>query len=135
MSYSDTITKKIKKESSVLKKYITAIFAGLFTFIVILTISSFIIINISIPTEYLFAFVLLSSGISAIFGSVFSCFLQTSKLLFSGMFVSAILAIIEFLVLLCFNNVSLSNFIYLLFPVVIVAGFLGCIIAINVKKK
>jgi len=135
MSYSDAIIKKSKKESSVLKKILTALFAGLFAFIAILTISSFIIINISISPEYLFAFVLLASGISAIIGSVFSCMLQTSKLLFFGMLISAILAIFEFLLLLCFNNISLSNHIYLLFPVVILSGFFGCVLGINIKKK
>lgn len=131
----NTITKKIKKESSVAKKFITALLSGLFAFFVILTISSFIIINVSIPTEYFFAFVLLASGISSISGALFSCILLSSKLLLTGMTTSSILAIIEFLILMCFNNISLSGFIYLLFPVVIFSGFLGCVIGINIKKK
>lgn len=135
MIHSGVITKNIKQESGAVKKCLIALSAGFLTFITSLIISSFLIMNVLIPTEHLYLFVLLSSGLSAILCSALTCFLQKNKLLFFSMTLTAILAIIEFLILLCFNNLSLSVYVYLLFPVVILCSFFSCLLFINVKRK
>ena len=135
MIRSDKILKNIKQESGVAKKSIIAVVSGLLMFVIVLIISSFLIMNVLIPTDNLYLFVLLASGLSAISCSVFTCFLHKHRLLFFSMILTAILAIIEFLILLCFNNLSLSAYVYLLFPVVIICSFLSCVLITNVKKK
>ena len=135
MIRADRISKDIRQESGVSKKSIIAVAFGFLVFIMTLAISSFFIMNVLIPTEYLYLFVLLASGLSAISCSTLICFLQKHRLLFFSMILTTILAIIEFLILLCFNNLSLSAYVYLLFPVVIICSFLSCVLITNVKKK
>lgn len=135
MFHSGGISKNIKQESSAAKKCIIAVSFGFLIFIIVLIISSFLIMNILMPTEHLYLFVLLASGLSSISCTAFTCFSQKHRLLFFSMISTAILAIIEFLILLCFNNLSLSAYVYFLFPIVILCSFLSCVLITNVKKK
>lgn len=135
MPYSDRKAKKFKQERVVLKSILISLFIGLFAFVAVLSISSFIILKVSMQNEYLFIFVLVASGISAFLGSVSSCILLSSKRLISGMSIAAVFSVIEFIILLCFNNIALSNLVYLLFPIDMLCGFFGCVIGTNIKKK
>lgn len=135
MPYSDRKTKKIKQDRGIFKSILVSFFIGLFAFITVLSIISLIIMKVSAQNEYLFVFVLVASGISAFFGAVFSCIWLSSRRLLFGMSTSATLAVIEFIILLCFNNIALSNLVYLLFPIAVCCGFFGCVIGINIKKK
>ena len=134
MIHSDGLEKNIKKESSVAKKSILSLFFGLVAFIFALVISSFIIMNIYIPSEYIFIFVLIASGISAILCATMMCVLQKHRVLILSMIISVILSIIEFLILLCFNNINLSGYVYLLFPIVIFFSFVTNVVVLNIKK-
>lgn len=134
MIHSDGLEKNIKKESSVAKKSILSLFFGLVAFIFALVISSFIIMNIYIPSEYIFIFVLIASGISAILCATMMCVLQKRRVLILSMIISVILSTIEFLILLCFNNINLSGYVYLLFPIVIFFSFITSVVVLNIKK-
>lgn len=134
MINSDITLKNIKKESCTVKKSALALFIGFCTFIIILTISSFIIMNISIPVEYLFVFVLIASGMSAISCSTAACMLHKHRLLLLSMIISLILSITEFLIILCFNDVRLSYYVYFLFPIVIFCSFISSAVILNIKK-
>ena len=134
MIHSGGLEKNIKKESSVVKKSIFALLFGLLAFIFTLMISSFIIMNIYIPSEYIFIFVLIASGISAILCASIMCVLQKYRVLILSMIISVILSIIEFLILLCFNNINISGYVYLLFPIVIFFSFITNVVVLNIKK-
>lgn len=129
---SNTIN--IRKFNS-FKSLLFSFFAGIFTFVAFLAVFSVVIMNFLIDKELFFLFVLLSSGISSFVCSITACRLSAQKKLIFSMSSSIILSVAEFLTILCFNNASLSNFVYFLFPIVIFFGFVGCVIGINVRKR
>lgn len=135
MNHSEVVKKNIKQESSTARKSLISLFIGLCSFITVLIISSFVIMNVSIQAEYLFIFVLTASGISAIVCSTSVCIQQKHRILVFSVIISLILAIIEFLIILCFNNVRFSHYVYLLFPIMILCSFISCIIVLNLKKN
>lgn len=134
MSHSDLKIKR-KNENGVLKNLLISLMIGMIAFIGMMTVVSLIILNIAISQEYIYILVLIASGFSSLLGAAFACVFATGKRLITGMGLSVALAIIEFVLLLCFNNISLSNNIYFLLPTVIIFGFLGCLIGSNIKKK
>lgn len=134
MSYTDFKIKR-KTENGLLKSFLVSLLIGLFTFVIILAVSSLIILNVSIEYEYLYFFVLIAAGVSALICAVSACLFIKDKRLLIGMGVSVVLAITEFVLLICFNNISLSNNVYFMFPIVIFFGFIGCVIGTNIKKK
>lgn len=135
MSYSEIKTKRKKSERGVVKSALLSLSFGIFAFIAVLSISSILILNISIQSEYLYLFVLAAAGFSALVEAIIMCMFIKNKRLIFGLGLSASLSVCQFLILLCFNNASLSNTIYILFPIVIFCGFIGCVIGTNIKKK
>lgn len=134
MSRSDLKIKR-KTQNGLVKNCSVAFLTGFFIFILILTVESLIILSIQIEYKYLHFFVMIATAVSALFCAVFSCVFAGKNRLLTGMSVTFVLSITEFIVLLCFNNISLSYNIYFLFPIAIFSGFTGCIIGINLKKK
>lgn len=134
MSNSDLKIKR-KTQNSLIKNCSIAFLTGFFIFVLLLIVSSFLILNIVIEYRYLYLFVMFATAVSALFCALFSSIFAEKNRLATGMIVTVSLIIAEFIILLCFNNISLSNNIYFLFPVSIVFGFIGCIIGINKKKK
>lgn len=134
MSYSDLKIKR-KAQNGLMKICSVAFLIGFFIFILILTVSSFIILSIPAEYKHLHIFVMIATALSALFCAVFSCVSVGKNRLITGMSVTMMLSITEFIVLLCFNNISLSYNIYFLFPIAIFFGFVGSVIGINVKKK
>ena len=127
--------KKTKSASSslpmaVLKGFI----AGVAAYLILIMISSAVILNVSIQNKYLFLFMLASAGVSAIVGSSLTAKSAPSKKLPLGMAASVILLILQMIILMCFNNASMSNLVYLNIPVNLILGFIGCIIGSNIRK-
>lgn len=127
--------KKTKTTSSslplaVLKGFI----AGMAAYLILIMISSAVILNVSIQNKYLFLFMLASAGVSAVVGSALTAKSAPSKKLPLGMAASVILLILQMIILMCFNNTSMSNLVYLNIPVNLIFGFIGCIIGSNIRK-
>lgn len=133
-------TVKVRKnnnstERGYAKNIILSLLIGIISFVAVLAIFSVLILNVYIETGYLYLFVLIGAGISSFTTTVSICRFTLQKKLILSLSASVLLAIIEFLIILCFNNASLSNFVYLLFPIVIIFGFTGCVIGTNIRKK
>lgn len=134
MPYSG-LKKRIKKnDRGIAKNIVISLAIGIILFIIVLSASSLIMLNVAIDSEYLFLFVLIASGISALFSAFSSSLMLKNKRLIIGISISVVLAVFEFLILLCFNNASLSNLVYLIFPIMIFCGFTGYVIGTNIKK-
>ena len=134
MPYSDSKIKS-RNNANPIKTCSIAYITGFFIFILTLASASFFVLNIPIESRHLHYFVMIATAVSAFVASLFSSLLVAKNRLGIGMGISLFLVISEFLVLLCFNNISLSGSIYVLFPIAIFFGFTGCIIGINIKKK
>lgn len=107
---------------------------GVVVFVVCLSVFSLLILKINIPEEYFFLMMLVCGALSSLTGSLRASLKAGRKKLFSGMVTALFLLIVEFLLLLCFNKAGMSNLIYLMFPVSLVFGFIGCIIGSNIRK-
>lgn len=134
MPYSDSKIKS-RNKTNPFKTCAIAYTTGVFIFILTLAAASIFILNMAVESEHLHYFVMIATAVSAFVASLFSSLLVAKNRLGIGMGISLFLVISEFLVLLCFNNISLSGSIYVLFPIAIFFGFTGCIIGINIKKK
>lgn len=134
MPYSD-LKIKSKSKNNTIKTCTISYLAGFFIFILTLAAASIFILNVHIESGHLHHFVMIATAVSAFISSLFSSIFVAKSRLAIGMGVSLLLAISEFLALLCFNNISLSGSIYFLFPIAVFFGFAGCIIGINIKKK
>lgn len=121
-------------DSNLIKTAAISLFSGVLTFVTFLAVFSVLIMNVNIDKNYLFLFVLISSGVSAFISSIAVCRLSSQKKLVFSLAVAIVLSVAEFLVMLCFNNASLSNLVYLLFPVAIIFGFVGCVAGMNIRK-
>ncbi len=130
MSYK----KNKQKMKNPIIEFIKSFSVGSVTFVLLIAISSLIIMNFDFPDKYLSAFVFAASAIAAFTTGLFaSTTVKQNRLLF-GMINIVVITVIHFLVLLCFNNVSLSSRIYLIFPLSLTLGFLGCLTGIKTKK-
>ena len=108
--------------------------SGVIAFIVFLSAFSLMILKTNIPEQYFFLMTLVCGGLSSFIGSLFASRKAGSKKLLCGMFTAVFLLIAEFLLLLCFNKASMSNYIYLMFPISLFLGFIGCVIGTNIRK-
>ncbi len=112
----------------------TGALSGVIAFIICLSAFSLIILKTNISEQYFFLMTLVCGGLSSFVGSLFAVRKAGSKKLPCGMFTAVFLLIVEFLLLLCFNKATMSNYIYLMFPISLFFGFIGCVIGINIRK-
>ncbi|MBQ8209698.1 MAG: TIGR04086 family membrane protein [Clostridia bacterium] len=127
--------KRNKPDSnSIFKCFLIGLISGLVSFVVFLAVFSIVILNTDIPTTYFFIMVLIASGISSIVCAAGASISSSKNKLIIGMLCSITVIIIQFVILLCFNNADLSSKIYLMFPADIVAGFIGCVIGANIRR-
>lgn len=115
-----------------------AVFSGVLfgvpAYVACLSVFSLIILKTNILEQYFFLMTLCCGGLSSFAGSLFASRKAGSKKLLSGMFTAVFLLIAEFLLLLCFNKADMSNYIYLMFPISLLLGFIGCVIGTNIRK-
>lgn len=137
MSYSDIKIKKRKRanEKSTGAIILLAYFSGIVSFAIMLSVFSIVIMNYHTANSMLQFYVLICSGVSSLIVSLAASMSVKTKRLIYGMAVAIVTGITEFLILLCFNNSGLTGQVYILFPIVIVMGFVGCVIGTNIKKK
>ena len=134
MSDSD-IKFRNRTENNVLKKVLISFFIGVISFVFLLAVSSLILLKVNIRSEFMYIIVLISSSISSLISAAAACLFASGKRLITGMVIALILTITEFLLILCFNNANLSDNIYLMLPSAITAGFVGCVLGSNIRKK
>lgn len=132
---SSGVKTKSKSNGTILSRILYSVIAGILIFVILLAVSSLLILNIFIPSEYLYILILISSGISVITGAATGSFLAPAKRLFFGMAVTLTLTVIEFTLLLCFNNIEISSNIIIILPVAVIAGFIGSVTGVNIIKK
>lgn len=129
--------KQIRKKSvnnSFSISLIKGILSGIAGYVIFLALFSVVILKSNISNDNYFIMVLISSCVSSVVAAVVSSIsIQKSKLV-TGMLSTIIVTIIQFIILLCFNNIDLSVKVYLMFPINIVIGFLGSIIGTNIKR-
>ncbi len=128
-------SKRSTANNSVLINTLTGIISGETIFILFLALSSLVILNTTVNKELFFIFVLGSSGISVLAGSIFSSIKAKKGKFLNGLLTSLILLVSQFLLLICFNNALLSVKIYLLVPLTALSGFAGSAVGSNVKRK
>lgn len=121
--------------NSIFGNTLKGVMTGVISYIVLLSIFSLIILKTNIPSNLFFIFILISIGISVFIGSTFSSFIAKKSRFLNGMLTDVILIVIDFVLLLCFNNASLSVKIYLIIPVAIIFGFFGSAIGSNIRKR
>ncbi len=108
---------------------------GIISFILFLAIFSLVLLKTDISSDKFYILVLISSGISVLVGSLAaSIYVKKNKLLV-GLISTITVNVIEFLILLCFNNAELSVKIYFMFPIGLILGFIGCVIGSNIKAS
>ena len=132
---SSGVKTKNKSNSTILSKILYSTITGILIFVILLAVSSLLILNIFIPSEYLYILILIASGLSVIAGSAFGSFTANTKKLFFGMAVALTLTVIEFVLLLCFNNIAISEKIIMILPVSVISGFIGSVAGVNIIKK
>lgn len=132
---SSGVKTKNKSNSTILSKILYSTITGILIFVILLAVSSLLILNIFIPSEYLYILILIASGLSVITGSAFGSFTANTKKLFFGMAVALTLTVIEFILLLCFNNIAISEKIIMILPVSVISGFIGSVAGANIIKK
>lgn len=108
--------------------------AGLISFVIALALSSLIVINSNITTNSFYIIVLIASALAAVLCAIITALSSAKNRLVTGMVAVIIITLIQFLILLCFNNADLSVKIYYMFPIDVAAGFLGCIAGSNIRR-
>lgn len=126
---------KNTKSSSAFINILKGLITGLLIFFLFLSVFSITIINTDISDRYLYLFILISSAFSEFSGSFITGLFQRKSRVIIATTTSIILLIFTFILLLCFNNASLSVRIYLLIPVALVFGFTGSLAGANSRKK
>ena len=114
---------------------ILSVIAGIFIFVVLLCISAFIITKVAIKKEFLFLFIIASSGISSLLSSFAASNKISKNKLFAGLISALTITVIQFLIILCLNNNNLALKTYFIIPTDIILGFLGSIAGINILRK
>ncbi len=125
---------KQKKELNSISVIMMSVFLSFAVFVFMLIIFSFYIMKTHTQISVLQLFVIIASGISTLFSGFLSSYAIKSKKLIFGMLSGIFVAVCEFLILLCFNNASLTWQVYFLIPVAIITSFVGCLTGINIKK-
>ena len=134
MSIKIKNNKKKTKGTSLPMALLKGFIAGMAVYLILMMISSAVILNVSIQNKYLFLFMLASASVSAMVGSSLTAKSASSKKLPLGIATSVILLILQMIILMCFNNTSMSNLVYINIPVNLIFGFIGCIIGSNIRK-
>lgn len=106
---------------------------GMAVFIVFLAIFSLVIIKSDIANHNFYILVLISSAVAALLSATTASCIASRARLIVGMLAVIIITLVQFFVLLCFNNSALSVKVYFMFPIDIVSGFLGCIAGTNIR--
>ena len=132
---SSGVKQKNKSNNNVVSKILYSAITGIVVFIILLAVSSLLILNILIPSERLYILILVASGISVIIGSACGSFTAYGRKLFFGMTVTLILTVIEFILLLCINNIAISINIIMMLPVSVISGLIGSVTGANIIKK
>ena len=132
---SSCVKSKNTSTLNIFNKIFYSTLIGIAIFIILLAVSSLLILNINIQSDRLYILILVTSRISVIVGATCGSFTASGKRLISGMTVTLILTVIEFVLLSCFNNIAISNKIIIIFPIAVISGFIGSITGTNVIKK
>lgn len=109
--------------------------AGLFTFLLLLSIFSLLIMKADIQNRYFYILILISAAISSFSGAFTSAFLQQKSRLIISSITSLCILLFTFILTLCFNNASMSVKIYLIIPAALISGFIGSLTGANIRKK
>ena len=126
--------KKTKREINNLTVLSLSVFISFLVFVFMLAVFSVIVMKNHTENSLLQVYVIISSGVSTLFAGLICSYSVKTKRLIYGMFSGIFVVICQFLILLCFNNVSMSWHIYFLIPVAIITSFSGCLAGINIKK-
>lgn len=124
--------KKIKHRKvvnySLTGSILRGVIIGIIGFVFFLSIFSILILIFNIPSDNFIVMVLVASALSVIVSFLTVSNLICNNKLIAGMLSVFIVTIIQFFILLCFNNIDLSVKVYLMFPVNLVVAFIGSII-------
>ena len=121
--------------NSIINNTLKGMMAGIVSFTVFLAIFSLVILKTDIESRLFFIFILITVGLSAFIGSFFTSAAAKKTRLLNGLLTTLILLVLEFILLLCFNNASLSVKVYLMIPIGILLGFIGGALGSNLRKK
>lgn len=128
-------SKNISSSTTFFTTILKGIICGLTVFILILAVSSLIVLDTDIKSSFFFVLILINVGISSFAGASVTAICAKKSRLIISMFTVLILLSIIFLLLLCFNNASLSVRIYLIVPTSILSGFIGGVTGSNIRRK
>lgn len=121
--------------NSIVKNTLYGVISGAIVFLIAVIGFSVVVLKTNIENKFLFIFIIITSSLSSVIGSLTSAISAKRTRLLNGLLTTLILIIAEFLLLLLFNNSSLSLKIYFIIPSGIITGFLGSALGSNVKLK
>lgn len=128
-------SKSISTSNSIFANILKGLITGITTFLVVLAVFSLIILKTDISGSLFYIFVLITVGLSAFFGSFVTAVCAKKSRLIIAMFTALFLLSMSFILLLCFNNASLSVKIYLSAPIAVLFGFIGGVTGSNIRRK
>ena len=126
--------KRIKKSETILQIYLKSILFGNIAFLMLLSISAFILTKIYIETKFLFIFILCASAISVLIASLFIVLKTHKNKLINSIIINSILTLIHLIIIIVFNYPNVSLLMYLIIPLNIILSFIGSIAGINKRK-
>ena len=109
--------------------------AGIAAFLAILSIFSVLVMNMHTSDELLQLYVIADGAAVSFIISLICCTKIQNKRLICGLSLSALTAISEFILILCFNNADICPQTYILIPAVMILSFMGCISGCNIRIK
>ena len=131
---SELKQKRINKSETLLQIYLKSILFGNIAFLMLLSISAFILTKIYIETKFLFIFILCASAISVLIASLFIVLKTHKNKLINSIIINSILTLIHLIIIIVFNYPNVSLLMYLIIPLNIILSFIGSIAGINKRK-
>ena len=134
MSENKKIYKKVKLQSPFINIIVLYV-AGISLFLTILAFFTVVIMNVDTSHTLMQIYVISDAGIVSFIISLVSCMVFQSKRLVCGMIISVMTGISELLLLISFNNANMDARFYIMIPVILVFGFVGCVSGCNIRVK
>lgn len=129
------VKSKNHSANSITKNTLLGVIGGFIIFIIATICFSAIVLKTTIDNKIFFIFVLISACLSSTIGSFITAITAKKTRFLNGMLSTLLITGAEFIILLCFNNSSLSLKIYFLIPINIFTGFIGSAIGSNIQKR